>query len=592
MSQKTAFLAGLLLSASLLSSLMTSPAMAADPLPPRAAWIPSNAVFVGELPHPKPLLDLATDKRLLKAVEASPVFQQRSAQAGFQMLRGVVNILQWKLNTDWQTGLHKLLDGGVTLALFPDGGRLLVVDAQDAHLLKNLNETIYGFVKGDAGKGNAQRRVASKEYEGVTQWTFGNGEAHAILEDRLLLADREATLHAALDLRSGKRGESLAQSARYNAARQAVDASAAGFVFVDLATVKQVPNIKRAIEQEQNPMATLLFAPLTDALKGSTWLAAKLGVERDGIELTATVDRTSGESALTAFARPPAGEGVLPNLSVPRQIAGLSFYRDLRGFYTAKDQLFPERTSGLIFFENMMGIFFSGRDLTNEVMAQFRPEIRFIVAAQEYDPAIGTPMVRFPGFAIVFRARDAKEFGEVIEEAWQKAVGIMNVGNGQKGLPGLVIDRDVHDGTRYSFAYYSTSRIDEKDRTRLPAQYNVRPALAKLKDSIIISSSDGLTKDLIDAIKKEADRPAKAIAGTNTLAKLDLVELNALLTANRPNLVRQNMVEKGNSKEKAEGEIGGLLAIAQRLGQARLTIDSRDGRPSARLELKLNLPSN
>lgn len=213
MSQKTAFLAGLLLSASLLSSLMTSPAMAADPLPPRTAWIPSNAVFVGELPHPKPLLDLATDKRLLKAVEASPVFQQRSAQAGFQMLRGVVNILQWKLNTDWQTGLHKLLDGGVTLALFPDGGRLLVVDAQDAHLLKNLNETIYGFVKGDAGKGNAQHRVASKEYEGVTQWTFGNGEAHAILEDRLLLADREATLHAVLDLRSGKRGESLAQSA-------------------------------------------------------------------------------------------------------------------------------------------------------------------------------------------------------------------------------------------------------------------------------------------------------------------------------------------------------------------------------------------
>ena len=38
-------------------------------------------------------------------------------------------------------------------------------------------------------------------------------------------------------------------------------------------------------------------------------------------------------------------------------------------FYAAKDTLFPDRTSGLIFFENMMGIFFSGRDLTDEVLA-------------------------------------------------------------------------------------------------------------------------------------------------------------------------------------------------------------------------------
>ena len=83
--------------------------------------------------------------------------------------------------------------------------------------------------------------------------------------------------------------------------------------------------------------------------------------------------------------------GALPNLAVPRRIAGLSLYRDLHAFYAAKDKLFPERTSGLIFFENMMGIFFTGRDLTDEVLAETRPEIRIVVAAQKYDPAIGTP---------------------------------------------------------------------------------------------------------------------------------------------------------------------------------------------------------
>ena len=66
----------------------------------------------------------------------------------------------------------------------------------------------------------------------------------------------------------------------------------------------------------------------------------------------------------------------LPNLCVPRQIAGISLYRDLNAFYAAKDQLFPERTSGHDFFENMMGIFFSGRDLTARSSARLGPEVR------------------------------------------------------------------------------------------------------------------------------------------------------------------------------------------------------------------------
>jgi len=239
-----------------------------------------------------------------------------------------------------------------------------------------------------------------------------------------------------------------------------------------------------------------------------------------------------------------------------------------------------------------MGIFFSGRDLTNEVMAELRPEIRFIVAAQEYDPAIGTPTVRLPAFAAVFRVRHPKEFGDVIEEAWQKAVGIVNVGSGQKGQSGLIMDRDVYHGTRYSFARFSAPRTDEKDKTRLlPTQYNFRPSLAQLNDYVILSSTDELAKDLIDAIQKETGQPVAEVAGTNTLAELDLVQLSTLLTANRANLVRQNMVEKGNSQDEAEGEIGAILAITQQLGRALLATGCSYGKSWARVELKLNLGS-
>ena len=96
----------------------------------------------------------------------------------------------------------------------------------------------------------------------------------------------------------------------------------------------------------------------------------------------------------------------MPNLVVPGQIAAVSMYRDLHQFYSAKDELFPDRTSGLIFFENMMGIFFSGKDLTNEVLAQTLPDIRVVVAEQRYDEKTGTPAMKLPGFAVVIQLRD------------------------------------------------------------------------------------------------------------------------------------------------------------------------------------------
>ena len=86
------------------------------------------------------------------------------------------------------------------------------------------------------------------------------------------------------------------------------------------------------------------------------------------VRVDGKVDTTSGPAA---FAGPrDSKQGAWPNLAVPRRIAAVSLYRDLHAFYAAKDELFPERTSGLIFFENMMGIFFTGRDLTEEVLAE------------------------------------------------------------------------------------------------------------------------------------------------------------------------------------------------------------------------------
>jgi hypothetical protein len=297
-----------------------------------------------------------------------------------------------------------------------------------------------------------------------------------------------------------------------------------------------------------------------------------------------------------AFAWPAeSGEGAPADLAVPRQIAGASLWRNLHDFYAAKDELFPERTSGLIFFENMMGIFFTGRDLTEEVLAETEPGTRMVVAGQEYDPEVGTPAVQVPAFAAVFRLRNPESFGRVVEEAWQKAVGLVNFTRGQQAQPGLLIDRPVHGDVKYTVAYFAPPTEEERkgregeEKPGVDTRFNFRPAVAMPGEYLILSSTDALAEDLMDALAKESAEGAKPKAGVHSAMTVDGQQLAAILGANRENMIRQNMVEEGNTREQAETQIGLLLTIIEQFGPAKLEVGTRDGRSHATLRLELNL---
>ncbi len=572
-----------------LSTFLASGVLGADRLPPAAQWMPQDTVLALEVTRPKAILDLAIGEKMIQAVSSLPSWEKIAGSPQFGQLRQVIDYLEGRLDTDWQPGLHKLLDGGITLGVTPKRGVLLIIDAEEGPMLAKLHDIVRLFTASEAEKHGRREQVKSEPYQGVTTWTFNANDHHAVLGNRLVIANRPELLKAVLDLRVGKGGRSLADVPQYRDARKAASDTAAN-LFVNVAAIKQVAPLKKALAAGQNPMGALLFAGLLDVLRDANWVVFGLRVDGDRLTLEGTTDaKIDPRAGVAAFTWPQtAGEGAMPGLSVPRQIAGLSFYRDLHGFYAAKDKLFPERTSGLIFFENMMGIFFSGRDLTEEVLGETLPEIRLVVAGQQYDSAVAVPHVQVPAFAAVFRLKDPKKFYEVAEEAWQKAVGLVNITSGQKGQPGLVIDRATHGDSKYSVAYYRTASIEDKKQA--PVQYNFRPALALAGDRLIVSSTDGLVCDLIDAISKETAAHVKPVAGTHTLASLDLVQLGSVLAANREHLVRQNMVEKGNSQSQAEVEIDLLLTVLKHAGQTKLAMGSRDGRAHATLEMKLNLP--
>jgi len=574
--------------APVLAVLAVQAAGLAAGLPPASRWAPEDAALVVEVSEPMALLEPLLSPDLAKAMTALSTNQESTLK--LQQLQGIVAYLELQLGTDWRAGLRALLGGGFAFALEPGGGTLLSVDARDEKMLRQLEETVRQSAVGQASAQGRAGQVASRQYRDATLWSLATNEAHAVVDNRLLLANGPATLERALDLRLEPDGKCVASAPLYQAARQAVGRDARAMVFLNMQKLRLVAKVKEALAGDANPLGALLLADTREALCQANWLALGVYLDEGKLVLKTFTDGQAPAGAKTvAFANPlNAGEGLLPPLEVTGRIACLSLHRDLREFYAAKDELFPERTSGLVFFENMMGIFFSGIELTEGVLGETWPDIRVVVAAQRYDAAIGTPAAQMPAFAAVLRLRHPQAFGEIVEEAWQKAVGLANFTRGQQALPGLIIDRASHGGVKYTLSYFRPP--GDKNTAAIDGRYNYRPSLARPGDYLILSSTDGLAQDLIDAVQKEAASPPTPSQAAHSTLEIDGARLHAILLANREEFIRKNMVEKGGSREQAETETGFLMAAVGCLDRAVLTLARQNAHPQATLELKLKMP--
>jgi hypothetical protein len=557
---------------------------------PAAEWVTQDALIVVQIARPRELLDHLFDERVVGAITASPLYQEQLGKPEFQQVMNLVKYFEDKYQSDAPELLGKLLGGGVTWALAPNEASLLIVDSEDEQMLDEVHEFFLLMARNEAQKQGDAGRVTSAEYRGLTGWRFGPGETHAIVGNRLLLTNKPAMLKAVADLRADPGGPSLATSADYQAVQQAAGPEALVSAYVNTGVLKQVPQISKALRQYENPLAAMLLAPLATALRDSSWLSMSMEYDGDTLAWSMASDGGAGDpEAPDGFASPlTASDGAYPALSVPDQIASLSLYRDLYRFYGAKDELFPERTSGLIFFENMMGIFFTGRDLTEEVLAELAPDIRVVVAQQQYDAGLGSPNIQFPGFAAIFRMRDAEKFARVMEEAFQKALGLINFTRGQSAQPGLIIDRPTHGGTKYTMA--SFSEPGEGETVDGDSRFNFQPTLAMPGDYVILSSTDALARNLIDAVNDESRADTSSVAGLHSAVQVSGPQLASILTANRESLIRQNMVSDGNTREQAEAQIGLIVKVAQSVRQLKLDVGSRDGLSRATLKLTIQWP--
>lgn len=565
--------------------LVSRAAPAGEQAPPPARWIPRDAALVVELPATHRILDFAFDPRVEEIVTRFPGYREWTTTKGFRDFKGVVAYLESRLNTDWKTGLHRLLGGGVTMAVLPGQGNLLAVDAEDGQLLRELHDILVDFARNEAAKQGNPERVGSSTYRGVNTWSFSGTELHAIVANRFIMSDKSGALRAALDLRSGRGDASLAALPAYRQARSQTGGLARAMVNLDV--LKQHTPLAAALNRSGSAMSALIFAGMREALREAEWVTADLQAAEGLLRLNIAADGGMGGSQdAAAFAYPQKPEsGALTHLCVPRRIFAVSLYRDLGEFYRSKDRLFPQRTSGLIFFENMIGIYFSGRDLADEVLAELEPEIRLVGARQDYSDLPGTPRLRIPAFAAVFRMKNPEKFGRVFEEAWQKAIGMVNFTSGQQGQPGLIIDRPRHGDVQFTVARYSPP--EQPGQGPLAVRYNFQPSLVRLGKHLIVSSTEQLARDLIDDLKRSA--PPEALSAVHSALDVNGPGVAAALRDNREALVMQQMVNKGLSRQEAETHMDILMAVIEQVSRLEFQAGGGQKRSWAKLDVNVDL---
>jgi hypothetical protein len=163
--------------------------------------------------------------------------------------------------------------------------------------------------------------------------------------------------------------------------------------------------------------------------------------------------------------------------------------------------------------------------------------------------------LKLPAFAMVLKLKDPETMRGELRRTFQSAIGFFNIVGAQNGQPQLEMDMQKVGETDLITSHYLPKNKD-LDSTTAPIIFNFSPSVSFTGDRFVLASTARLAQELGTA-------PLKTASGANTSIDLNADVLRETLVDNREQLISQNMLEEGHSREEAEAAIGLLLEVMQ-----------------------------
>ena len=273
-------------------------------------------------------------------------------------------------------------------------------------------------------------------------------------------------------------------------------------------------------------------------------------------------------------------------IQVDERLFAVSTYRDLSQMWLRSGDLLGDKAQEqMAQAETQLTTFFSGLDFGEDILGAMEPGIQMVGKVQAYSDDAPVPAVKFPAFALQFRMKDPESTRPELRRVFQSFIGFLNITGAQNGQPPLDLGMESVESAQLFTATYVPNRA-LSDRTQAPIFFNFSPTVAFAGDHFILSSTTALARELslMDSVTE-----TKAVSGTaNTLASVDAQIGRRALEVNRPHLVANSMLEKGQSKEAAEGEIDLLLGIIDYFHDANFSLDVNDQQMQMNLTVNLD----
>ena len=541
-----------------------------------ARLVPQDAVIYVEVSDPSKIVERLLAPDILGVLESVDQFRQFTQSDQFARLHAFVAYMETKLGANWRDAISDLSSGGVVLAIGPGSPNyvLLVVRSKKPDMLARAHEVLIEAAEKEAKDKGNESPVKSKEYKGATAWSLGKDEFHSIIGDTLVVTNKQESLKTVLDRNAGEGPSPIAESADWREARDRALPGHIGWAFARLEVLRQA-GFGKDLYQERaaNAGIPIFFGGLSHVLGRAPYVAASLVLneQRLALRFEAPRDGSSWPEQYRGFYAAKPGEEAAVPLRPARTIASLSFYRDIKSMWDAREKLVAaEALPGFTELESNVGpVLFGGREFSNEVLGEFGPRFRLIAAAQDFSQSKFTPDIKLPAAAFVCELNNPREFGPELLIAFQSVLGLANIGLGQQGQPRFILSNETYKGFEIQGARFLDRAAGTSGEAGVHLRHNFSPACTIAGRYFVLGSTTQIVRDCIDALGDCNVMPRTT--GSNIIFEISLEQAAKVLAQNKEPLVSQNMVANGNTRERAEQEFQTLVRVLGLFGNGAIT---------------------
>ena len=532
---------------------------------------PTEAVAYIEV---KGLGDVLRDRKWAFAddVAKGAVLNALSDSKQFRQAKAVEQIVTTQLGVNLPTLVQQLLGKRIGVAVYHGRSKsepdvLAVIQAADTESLQSLRE------RADPLLVLADDKISSSIYAGAELLELQKRFHIAIRDDWLLVSTSHHRLQQALDLTFRDQGIALSSDPNYQAAMEEAGAGHLVTSYIALDALRSEAAPRLLPKKLDNALASILLGGLIEGAAESPFVAATLDIRKSEIVIHSVVpcEVTDLSDAHQSFFPSHDLPASAANWHPDGRVGSFSIRRDFTRWYLHREDLLAEQVlPGFDKFESGLGNLLPGKDFGTDVLPLLGSQITLLAAQQDFSHLGGMPGVKLPGFAAVVELNQPAEAADVFRLFFQTFSAILNIQAGQQGRQPLVMTSEEYRGTQIAYGKY----LDKPTGERLPLVFNFLPAAAWIGNKMIVSSSLGLCRDLID--QHHAPPADDAVVSRDMQFELTADTLADVLQSNHDFFVAR-AVQQGRAHQQAQQQFDLLMATLRRFSSLSLRSTFGDG---------------